>query len=268
MAFLDLSRQVRNTFSHYSNSLLDKNYQEALQRIREAKISKATELSLFGLKLTQLPPQLYELTHLESLDLSHNKLGHLPPQVRQLSNLKRLHLTKNELTKLPTELSQLVGLQSLSLNDNQFREFPLEVCLLPKLEWLNLNRNQLTKLPPEISQLTHLDWLRVSLNQLQKLPAEIVQPYPTYRFELGLQRLLWCARIRFATSSSRKDQDDFGLPTETFAQRPAQSQSDACIANRSITNWPLFLKFGREGVGKMYWYGDGTWSSGNSIFDP
>ena len=46
MAFLALSRKVRNRFSHYGNSLLDKNYQEALRRIREAEISKATELGM------------------------------------------------------------------------------------------------------------------------------------------------------------------------------------------------------------------------------
>jgi hypothetical protein len=49
----------------------ERDYQEALRRIKEAEDNKSVELDLSGLSyLTQLPPELASLSSLQSLDLS------------------------------------------------------------------------------------------------------------------------------------------------------------------------------------------------------
>lgn len=44
-------------------------YEIALERIEEARVSGATFLELGGLGLTELPPELWELTDLQTLTL-------------------------------------------------------------------------------------------------------------------------------------------------------------------------------------------------------
>jgi Leucine-rich repeat (LRR) protein len=69
---------------------------------------------------------LESLTH---LDLSHNQLTDLPPNLDQLTNLTHLGLSHNRFSDIPPVLSQLRPLLSLDLRGN-----PLTTCPLP-LPW-------------------------------------------------------------------------------------------------------------------------------------
>ncbi|MCI5142954.1 MAG: hypothetical protein D3909_14740, partial [Candidatus Electrothrix sp. ATG1] len=173
-------------------------YKMALRLIEEAKETGATELSLsmewltelppelFELTnltrltimantLTELPPELFQLTDLDELDLSMNQLVELPPEICQLTNLTKLYLPANKLTELPPELLQLTSLTELNLGGNQLVELPPEICQLTNLIRIDLGGNHLITLPPAIVQLTNLIRLEFSDNKLTELPPEVSQ---------------------------------------------------------------------------------------------
>ena len=146
---------------------------EALNRIEEAAQTGATELSLGDMGLTELLPEIGNLTNLTSLYLRGNQLTALPPEIGNLTNLTSLELYKNQLTALPPEIVNLTNLTSLVLSHNQFRALPPEIGNLTNLTSLELFVNQLSALPPEIGNLTNLTSLGLGYNQLTALPPEI-----------------------------------------------------------------------------------------------
>jgi len=93
----------------------DDPYTIAQQTIEEFISSGEDMLDLSGLGLTELPPELWQITYLEWLDLSDNHLTRLPPQIGLLTNLKTLGVVGNRLTELPPEIGQLKRLEYLHL---------------------------------------------------------------------------------------------------------------------------------------------------------
>ncbi len=87
-----------------------------LQRIKEAKEHQIEELDLSNGQLTQIPDEVFELTHLHKLDLSYNNIQDIPSQISRLINLKSLDLIGNEeLTDIHQELVKLPSLIFLRL---------------------------------------------------------------------------------------------------------------------------------------------------------
>ena len=123
--------------------------EELLQIIEQAVTDKVTTLKLFGKDLTKLPPEIGQLTNLQSLDLRRNQLSSLPPEFGQLTNLQTLDLTFNQLSSLPPEIGQLTNLQTLDLTFNQLSSLPPKIRQLPNLKKLDLRRNPVP-IPPEI----------------------------------------------------------------------------------------------------------------------
>lgn len=64
------------------------------------------------------------LTHITTLDLSHNRLTRLPNNFGSLSNLRYLDLSKNQISTVPLSFCNLKVLSWLDLSDNP---------LLPKI---------------------------------------------------------------------------------------------------------------------------------------
>ena len=144
-------------------------------RIEKSRREGATVLYLIGLGLTQLPPEIGQLTELTELDLHGNQLTALPPEIGQLTQLTLLSLRGNRLTALPPEIGQLTALTALCLDGNQLTALPPEIGQLTALTLLDLRGNRLSALPPEIGQLTALTQLFLNLNRLTALPPEIGQ---------------------------------------------------------------------------------------------
>jgi Leucine-rich repeat (LRR) protein len=148
---------------------------ELLRGWIEENCKNTTALDLSEVGLTYLPPEICQLSKLQTLSLNQNQLSSLPGQIGQLSQLQELYLSQNQLTSLPIEIGQLSQLRTLSLNQNQLTHLLAEIGQLSQLQELHLNRNQLTSLPAEIGQMPQLQRLYLDQNQLTNLPAEIGQ---------------------------------------------------------------------------------------------
>jgi len=152
---------------------------QLLQLIEQSAKAGTTSLDLSDSELTELPPQIGQLTHLTELDLSYNQLTALPPEIGQLTNLTTLQLGDNKLTALPATIGQLINLKKLILGDvfggNQLTELPSTLAQLTQLTVLGLGGNQLTALPSAISQLINLTTLDLRWNQLTELSPELGQ---------------------------------------------------------------------------------------------
>ena len=140
------------------------------------QLTSLQTLNLDGNQLTSLPPEIGQLTSLQTLGLLGNRLTALPPEIGQLTSLQTLNLDGNQLTSLPPEIGQLTSLQTLWLDYNGATALPPEIGQLTSLQTLGLLGNRLTALPPEIGQLTSLQTLNLDGNQLTALPPEIGQP--------------------------------------------------------------------------------------------
>ncbi|MEM7342825.1 MAG: COR domain-containing protein [Chloroflexota bacterium] len=148
---------------------------ELLKIIEDAAKSGETRLDLSYYELSELPPEIGQLTNLTKLDLKFNQLSELPPEIGKLTSLTSLNLYTNQLSELPPEIGKLTSLTSLNLSRNQLSELPPEISQLQNLIKLPLSNNQLGELPPEIAQLHSLTRLTLSNNQLSELPPEIAQ---------------------------------------------------------------------------------------------
>ena len=125
-----------------------------------------------------IPPEIGNLTALESLNLLRNDLsGPIPPEIGNLTALRRLYLHGNELSgPIPPEIGNLTALEDLLLRVNDLSgPIPPEIANLTALRWLDLWANELSgPIPPEIGNLTALENLYLSENDLSgPVPPEI-----------------------------------------------------------------------------------------------
>ncbi|MCI5168325.1 MAG: hypothetical protein D3903_20095, partial [Candidatus Electrothrix sp. GM3_4] len=150
-------------------------YEEALRLIEKARETGATELDLSRQELTELPPELFQLTKLTSLDLKYNQIENIPQDIGQLVHLLSLDLDGNEVTELPSKLFQLKNLFFLGIGDIKLTTLPPEIVQLTSLTSLDIIANQLSYLPPELFQLINLTQLDLRANRLSSLPPEITQ---------------------------------------------------------------------------------------------
>jgi internalin A len=139
------------------------------------QLTSLQTLVLDGNQLTVLPPEIGQLTRLRSLGLNRNQLTALPPQIGQLTSLQTLWLNGNQLAALPPEIGQLTGLRQLWLDGNRLTALPTEIGALSSLRILGLDRNQLAALPAETARLTSLEALGLNRNRLTALPPEITR---------------------------------------------------------------------------------------------
>ena len=152
------------------------------QKIAEAKEKQLKELDLSNnywnrelYELTKIPPQVFELTQLQYLDLGGNDIKEIPEAIAQLQNLKKLNLSSNRIREIPETIGQLSNLECLFLWGNRIKEIPKTIGQLSNLTQLNLSRNQIKEIPKTIGQLSNLKYLILQINKIKTIPKTIGQ---------------------------------------------------------------------------------------------
>jgi internalin A len=135
-------------------------YDRALKRIEECRLwgHQGRHLNLKAFGLTQVPPEIGQLSSLRELTLSDNQLTCLPSEIGQISTLTGLYLSDNHFTSLPPEILDLHNLQRLVLERNALVRLPESLKGLSKLGVLTLHGNSALNLPVEVLGPTWRDW--------------------------------------------------------------------------------------------------------------
>jgi internalin A len=161
---------------------------ELLEEIQQAKREQVEELDLSESGLTELPPEIGQLSQLRELVLFGNQLTKLPPEIGQLSQLRELYLYGNRLTELPPEIGQLSQLQQLDFEHNQLTQLP--AVLDTVAETIEKNIHSLSKEARE----NNSDWLGLWLENnpltlpiLPEILARHQQPTDILNFYRALQ---------------------------------------------------------------------------------
>jgi len=147
--------------------------QEVLELIQRAKDERAGKLDLSGRNLTEIPPEIAQLTSLQYLDLSDNQISEIPEALTHLTSLQVLLLSNNQIREIPEALAQLTSLQYLYLYNNQIREIPEALAQLTSLQYLYLSNNQIREIPEALAQLTSLQSLYLNNNQIREIPEAL-----------------------------------------------------------------------------------------------
>ncbi|RQM19114.1 hypothetical protein B5M09_009382 [Aphanomyces astaci] len=145
------------------------------------------EVNLSRLNAVVISGRVWNLEHLETLNLSGNQLGRIPSAIQDLTAL--LDVSHNHLTSLPVGLQTTATLRHLDASHNYIRSFSPKLWKLRGLTSLDLSYNVMTDLPfiegdlrllketsawqVSIGLLTALTALNLSHNQLTKCPALI-----------------------------------------------------------------------------------------------
>ena len=137
--------------------------------IENCKENKSTTLKLGGKGITKIPEEVYELTHLKTLDLMENQIKSVSPKIIQLQELEELWLTSNLLDEIPIEVSKLPNLRRLHITDNKLTKFPIEYLENDKLSHLCIRENLIEELPGEIEQIKIRD-ISLSNNKIKSIP--------------------------------------------------------------------------------------------------
>ena len=124
-----------------------------------------------------LPPELFDLPELRTLGLRGTGMGGLPPGIGRLAKLEVLDMFGARLTgPIPRELADLSELRILRLGGNYlYGAIPAEIGNLSRLQSLDLWWCELTgPIPTELGHLSELNTLILGRNNLTGgIPAEL-----------------------------------------------------------------------------------------------
>lgn len=148
------------------------------QLIKKTKDQRLPFLDLKDNGLTEIPGEIFELTHLHTLNLSNwhsedRKIKNLPEDIKKLKNLQHLDLGGNELKYLPAGITEIRNLRELDLSGNYLCELKDPILSLEYLQYLDLSGNRLRRMPENFSQLKSLKNLYLKKNRLERLPDSI-----------------------------------------------------------------------------------------------
>lgn len=105
---------------------------EALStRLDQAK--RTGYLCLSYMELTSIPPEVFELSELNRLDLGFNELRELPADISRLQKLEQLWLNSNPLTSVHPSLHKCARLKVIDMRDTALTDLPRELGRLKQL---------------------------------------------------------------------------------------------------------------------------------------
>ncbi|XP_063703322.1 leucine-rich repeat serine/threonine-protein kinase 1 isoform X2 [Culicoides brevitarsis] len=169
-----LSPSISNlTYSSlYPNTPTMVNWHSNTCRLSYIKMNWLSEAVLYcNPKLKPSPKSsILALGALTRIDISHNSLTTLPPEIFNLCSLRTLNVAQNKLESLPlpTDVLSVKSPGSRRSSKASPKEYN---C--PVLEELYLQDNHLSVIPPQIFRLPYLVILDISNNKLEELPFEM-----------------------------------------------------------------------------------------------
>ena len=100
----------------------------SLRKLREMamydKEGRGRHLDLFKEELPRLPPALFSIDNLQTLEISENPINSLPEEIAKLTKLRKLFCLHCGLTVLPDFLGSLAYLEELRMSVNAITKFP------------------------------------------------------------------------------------------------------------------------------------------------
>lgn len=135
-------------------------------KIHLENATKTGVCTLSGLKLEELPDELFKIIKLRSLDVSLNRISRFPPNLSQMTNLKVLNLSGNRLTDI--NVQKMTKLENLNAKSNLILQFP-NLSLCKQLKMLDLSNNKIKNFPKNLSVLQHLSMIDVRNNEIANI---------------------------------------------------------------------------------------------------
>ncbi|XP_078052331.1 leucine-rich repeat-containing protein 47 [Augochlora pura] len=143
--------------------------------IRTAAAENKHELVLSGPAISELieksglDDSLFNLQHLNFLNISNTCLDKVSQDIEKLQNLTTLVLHSNQITKLPDTIDKLEKLKFFDCSRNKLISLPNQLGKLPQLTTLNLSSNILESLPSQALNVK-LSVLNLSNNKFEDFP--------------------------------------------------------------------------------------------------
>ena len=106
-------------------------------------LKKLEKLDIWGseLKITELPDIFKNLPELRVFSFAGNMVKSLPPSIYSLTNLKTLEIGSTGITALDEKIGNLQSLEKLHIYDNMLETLPEAIFTLPHLALLNIEDN-------------------------------------------------------------------------------------------------------------------------------
>ncbi|KHN84886.1 CCR4-NOT transcription complex subunit 6 [Toxocara canis] len=150
------------------------------EQVMHSKLPHSCQLQVSG-GVSNISPQLWQMTSLTTLLMARNELTSLPSEVSKLTNLTFLDLSFNCLQSVPPEMGDMSSLCHLFLNDNQLQVLPYELGKLRRLQTFQLDDNPLTAELKDIyyqpdGQRKLLDFLFDKLSDIDATSVKIPTP--------------------------------------------------------------------------------------------
>ena len=151
-----------------------------LTGLQQATNLQVLRLGSNQLQASTLPPQVYQLSSLHELDVSHNDYGGSlsATSIGNWGQLRTLYLQGNQLTgPIPTQVGHLRQLQEWNVAENQLTgNLPTQFNTCWDLQVLNVRNNAVTGTLPAWPSLVNLMELNVAHNALTgPLPDNFLQ---------------------------------------------------------------------------------------------
>lgn len=134
-------------------------------------------------RIESVPGELFQMQHLETLDLHDNRITSLPDGAEGLRSLKVLLLRGNMITMLPSDFGGTKSLILLDLAKNRLQRLPESIGQLANLRTLILSENPIDELPSEIGRV-RLEWIDLDKTGVVELPRAAAHLTRRTRFDL------------------------------------------------------------------------------------
>ncbi|KAG9159245.1 hypothetical protein Leryth_023121 [Lithospermum erythrorhizon] len=167
------NNQTGTSFEHlrslvnvgYKGSLSKSFLSELLYGGKKHMLLKVVDLK--GAQLNKIPEGIFNMFHLEYLNLSHTKISTVPRSIGELPNLQFLNLKHTPVRKLPKEILKLRQLQHLLVNRREFGNIvgckvPRNIGTLVSLKKLADVKANDTEIVKGIGNLTQLTMLGIT----------------------------------------------------------------------------------------------------------